>query len=157
MTRLLIFTAGVIAGLGGALLSGLVTFPGAEAAPTAEVQQWKLTPARPMKSRKPRLRGQRCAAGFKAAPGGRARYGCSRTAAVRCPNGTAPTGLKLYRSGADAASGARLIYDCRASETVRPLCAQGYVPAGLKLYRSGSARGHARLLYECVRYRSGND
>lgn len=152
MTRMLFFAAGVIAGLGGALAAGVVTLAGADAAPEAEVKQWRLQPAQPLKS--PNL-GNRCAPGFK--PAGRKNgYGCARTTAPRCPNGGTATNLRLYRSGNTAGS-ARLLYDCPMSETVKPACAKGYMPSNLTLYRSGNTGGTPRLLYDCVKYRRGNE
>lgn len=152
MNRLIFFAAGLIAGFGGALLTGSVKLAEAEAAPAADVQQWRLRPAQPLKAPKP---GQRCAPGFKASGGRKGGYGCARATAPRCPNGGAATNLRLYRSG-NTAAGQRLLYDCPMSETVKPVCAQGYLASNLTLYRSGNAAGTQRLLYNCVPYRRGN-
>lgn len=159
--RIIIFAAGVAAGFaaahGGANLIDRLAVADAAAAPAAEVQQWRLKPARPMKRPTPNFRGQRCASGFQAAPGGGS-YGCSSRTLVRCPGGGQPANVRLYRQGNDPAGTSMLIYDCPQSHRITPVCAQGFAPDRLQLYRSGNVSGAApTLIYQCVRYRPGTE
>lgn len=156
MNRLFIFTAGLIVGIGATVLIGQLAFPDAAAASSQVFKGSETERLQPEISPQMQVLEPRCAPGFRHSPVSGGRYGCNRTRPVRCPRGTTPANLKLYRSGGDARGSARLLYDCRMSEIVRPQCGRGFAPANLKLYRSGGSRGGSRLIYECVRYRNGN-
>lgn len=161
MKRIIVFGAGVAAGFaaahGAAISNHGSVIPDAAAAPAAEVQQWRLKPAQPMKAPTPKLGRQRCASGFRATPSGSS-YGCSNRAPVHCPGGGQPADIRLYRQGNDPAGTSMLIYTCPQRHRITPVCAKGFVPGRLQLYRSGNAPGIAQtLIYQCIRYRQGTD
>jgi len=157
MNRLGIFTAGLISGIAGTVLMGQTVFPGAAAASPEIIRKPKMEGVLPENGRdEMQVLELRCAPGFRHTPESGGRYGCNRIKAVRCPRGTRPANVKLYRSGSSPGGTARLIYECRMNETVRPQCGRGFKPVNLKLYRSGMTGGGSRLIYECIKYRRGN-